>query len=120
MSYIIRTGNLAATPKLEEGERGPYCYARVIVSDGERQEDGTWQDGPAIAYDVAVSGSTARELVAVAEACGNIRLTFTGFYRVSEYRTAQGETRLSHRVRADEVAVSLKGQAVRVEPRTEA
>ncbi len=29
MSYITRTGNLAGTPELREGERGPYTYARV-------------------------------------------------------------------------------------------
>ena len=29
MSYIVRTGNLAAAPELRQGERGPYTYARV-------------------------------------------------------------------------------------------
>ena len=38
MSYITRTGNLAATPTLREGERGAYTYARVIVTaDGVLQ-----------------------------------------------------------------------------------
>lgn len=41
MSYITRTGNLAGAPELREGERGPYTYARVIVSDRIRQEDGS-------------------------------------------------------------------------------
>ena len=40
MSYITRTGNLAATPTLREGERGAYTYARVIVTDRIRQEAG--------------------------------------------------------------------------------
>ena len=49
MSYITRTGNLAGAPELREGERGPYTYARVIVSDRIRQEDGSYTDGPAAA-----------------------------------------------------------------------
>ena len=32
MSYITRTGNLAETPTLREGDNGPYTYARVLVS----------------------------------------------------------------------------------------
>ena len=49
MSYITRTGNLAGAPELREGERGPYTYARVIVYDRIRQEDGSYTDGPAAA-----------------------------------------------------------------------
>ena len=40
-------------------------------------------------------------------------MTFSGRYRVTEYKGEQG-TRLQHEVRADEVAVSLRGQSVRV------
>ena len=49
----------------------------------------------------------------VAEESGNVRVTFSGRYRVTEYKGEQG-TRLQHEVRADEVAVSLRGQSVRV------
>ena len=90
MSYITRTGNLAAKPTLREGERGPYTYARVIVTDRIRQEDGSYIDGPATAYDVAVSGSQATNLVEAAEKGGNIRITFSGSYRVTEYKGEQG------------------------------
>ncbi|CAM5540047.1 single-stranded DNA-binding protein [Leifsonia shinshuensis] len=114
MSYITRTGNLAETPTLREGERGAYTYARVIVSDRIRQEDGSYADGPAIAYDVAVSGNQAVNLVEVAERSGNIRVTFSGRYRVTEFTGEQG-TRIQHEVRADEVSVSLRGQSVTVE-----
>lgn len=114
MSYITRTGNLAATPELRQGEYGPYTYARVIVSDRIRQDDGTYIDGPAIAYDVAVSGSQATALVEAAQRSGNIRVVFAGRYRVTEYRHEQG-TRIQHEVRADEIAVSLRGQSVTVE-----
>jgi len=114
MSYITRTGNLAAKPELRQGERGPYTYARVLVSDRIRQEDDTYTDGPTVAYDVSVSGSQAVNLVEAAERSGNIRITFTGSYRVTEYKGEQG-TRLQHEVRADDVAVSLRGQAVTVE-----
>ena len=114
MSYITRTGNLAAKPELRQGERGPYTYARVLVSDHIRQDDDTYTDGPTVAYDVAVSGSQATTLVEAAERSGNIRITFTGSYRVTEYKGEQG-TRLQHEVRAEDVAVSLRGQSVTVE-----
>lgn len=114
MSFITRTGNLAAKPELRQGERGPYTYAHVLVSDRIRQDDDTYTDGPTVAYDVSVSGSQATNLVEAAERSGNIRITFTGSYRVTEYKGEQG-TRLQHEVRADDVAVSLRGQAVTVE-----
>ena len=112
-SYITRTGNLAATPELREGEKGPYTYARILVSDRIRQEDGTYVDGPTIAYDVAVSGDKAVKLVDAAKESGNIRIMFAGRYRVTEYR-GENSTRLQHQVTADEIAVSLTGQTVRV------
>lgn len=114
MSYITRTGNLAETPTLREGDNGPYTYARVLVSDRLRQKDGSYIDGPTIGYDVAVSGNQAVNLVEAAERSGNIRVTFSGRYRVSEYKGEQG-TRLQHEVNADEVSVSLRGQSVTVE-----
>lgn len=113
MSHITRTGNLAATPTLREGENGPYTYARVLVSDRIRQQDGSYTDGPTVAYDVAVSGNQAQNLVEAAQESGNIRVTFSGRYRVTEYKGDQG-SRLQHEVRADEIAVSLRGQSVRV------
>ncbi len=114
MSHIVRTGNLAATPELRQGDRGPYTYARVLVTDRVRQDDDTYADGPVIGYDVAVSGAQATALVEAAQRSGNIRITFTGRYRVTEYKGEQG-TRIKHEVRADEVAVSLRGQSVVVE-----
>ena len=114
MSYITRTGNLTETPTLRTGENGPYTYARVAVSDRIRQEDGSYDDGPTVFYDVAVGGSQATNLVEAAERSGNIRITFSGRYRVTEYKGEQG-TRIQHEVRADEVSVSLRGQSVAVE-----
>ena len=114
MSYITRTGNLTEAPTLRTGESGPYTYARVAVSDRIRQEDGSYVDGPAVFYDVAVGGSQATNLVEAAERSGNIRITFSGRYRVTEDKGEQG-TRIQHEVRADEVSVSLRGQSVAVE-----
>ena len=114
MSYITRTGNLTEAPTLRTGDSGPYTYARVAVSDRIRQEDGSYVDGPAVFYDVAVGGSQATNLVEAAERSGNIRITFSGRYRVTEYKGEQG-TRIQHEVRADEVSVSLRGQSVAVE-----
>jgi len=114
MSYITRTGNLTEAPTLRTGESGPYTYARVAVSDRIRQEDGSYVDGPSVFYDVAVGGSQATNLVEAAERSGNIRITFSGRYRVTEYKGEQG-TRIQHEVRADEVSVSLRGQSVAVE-----
>lgn len=114
MSYITRTGNLTDTPTLREGQNGPYTYARVAVNDRIRQDDGSYVDGPATYYDVAVNGNQAVNLVEAAERSGNIRVTFSGRYRVTEYQGEQG-TRVQHEVRADEVGVSLRGQSVAVE-----
>src|SRR5699024_7564224 len=111
MSYITRTGNLAGAPTLREGDRGPYTYARIIVTDRIRQDDDTYTDGPAIGYDVAVSGSQAENLAALAEASRTVRITFSGGYRVTEYEVEQAP-RIQHRVQADDVAVSLRGQRV--------
>lgn len=113
MSYIVRTGNLAATPKLQQGERGSYTYARVIVTDSIKKGEG-YVDGPAIAYDVAVSGRDAERLVATAERDGNVRVIFAGRYYVTEYTAKDGTTRLQHNVQADEIGVSFRGQDVHV------
>lgn len=114
MSYITRTGNLAGTPTLHEGDRGPYTYARILVNDSVAQDDGSFAKGPTIAYDVAVSGGQARELVATAERSGNVRVIFSGRYRVTEWVGEKG-TQIRHEVKADQVGISLRGQAVIIE-----
>ena len=93
MAYISRTGNLAGVPTLRDGDRGVYTYARVIVADRIPREGGGYEDGPSIAYDVAVSGSQAEQLVATAEASGNIRITFSGRYTVTAYQDPQNSGR---------------------------
>ena len=90
MSYITRTGNLAATPTLREGDNGPYTYARVLVSDRIRQEDNSYTDGPTVAYDVAVSGNQAVNLVEVAEQSGNVRVTCARTSAASAARSPPG------------------------------
>lgn len=116
MSYITRTGNLASTPILRENDKGkPYTYARVLVTDRIRKEDGSYEDGATIGYDVAVQGNQAVNLVGAAERSGNIRITFSGEYRTTVYRPENGEERIQHEVRADEVGVSLHLQSVTVE-----
>lgn len=116
MSYITRTGNLAATPVLRENDNGkPYTYARVLVTDRIRKGDGSYEDGATIGYDVAVQGNQAVNLVEAAERSGNIRITFSGEYRATVYRPENGEERIQHEVRADEVGVSLRLQSVTVE-----
>lgn len=113
MSYIVRTGNLARTPELRQGERGSYTYARVIVTDSVKKGD-AYEDGPSIAYDVAVSGRDAENLVATAERDGNIRVVFAGRYYVTQYTAKDGTERIQHNVQADELGVSFRGQEVHV------
>ncbi|PPG43752.1 single-stranded DNA-binding protein [Pseudoclavibacter sp. RFBA6] len=117
MSYISRVGNLASTPVLREGDKGFYCYARVIVSDRLRADDGSYGDGPSVGYDVQVSGDLARQLVATAEESGNVRIHFEGQYRVTEYAPEGGPVRLQHEVKATEVSISLRNQHVVVVPK---
>lgn len=111
MSFISRTGNLAETPKLREGDKGPYTFARVLVTDRIRQKDGSYTDGPATPYDVAVSGDQAKRLVATAKRDGNVRVTFAGRYRVTEWKGDQG-SRIQHEVQADDIALSFRGQDI--------
>lgn len=87
----------------------------MIVNDRMRDNEGNWTDGPAVAYDVAVNGNQAEKLVGTAETSGNVRITVAGRYWVEEY---DGTTQ--HKVRADEVAVSLRGQEVVVNRKTPA
>lgn len=114
MSYISRVGNLAKVPRLRESETGVYCHAAVVVNDRERDENKHWRDGPATTYKVSVSGDQARNLVAAAQESGNIRVAFSGRYRVSQEEGKGGEIHLQHEVRADEIGVSLRGQRVTV------
>lgn len=111
MSFISRTGNLASTPVLREGENGPYTFAKVIVTDRIKTKDGGWTDGPAIAYEVAVNGDEAKRLVTAAERDGNVRVTFTGRYRVTEWQSENGP-RPQHEVRADTIGLAFRGQDV--------
>ncbi|WP_201518822.1 single-stranded DNA-binding protein [Gulosibacter hominis] len=118
MSTITRTGNLARTPELRYDKDGkPYAFARVLVTDRIREGE-EFIDGGTIAYDVAVNGVEAEQLVDAAERCGNIRVWFTGPYRVREWTNDHGETRLVHEVRNANIAVSLRGQRVTVERAT--
>lgn len=116
MSYIVRVGNLGATPELRQSEAGTsYAYADVIVNDRERLEDGSYRDTGIIGYSLTVFRSAAEQLVQTAQRSGNVRVVFAGAYRVREYERSDGSTRLSHDVRVDELGVSLTGQSVTVE-----
>lgn len=110
MRYISGcTGNLADTPKLREGEHGPYTFATVMVSDRIRTKDDKWTDGPVIAYNVAVKGDEAKRLVATAKRDGNVRVTFSGRYRVTAWESETGP-REQHEVQADSIGLSFRGQ----------
>ncbi|GAB7305231.1 hypothetical protein MAFF212519_31530 [Clavibacter michiganensis] len=117
MSHISRTGNLAGTPDLRQGPKGPYTYAAVIVNDRFQDDNGTWVQGPPIRYELAVSGTQAVALVATAKACGNIRVTFSGAYTVREFQGDKG-TILQHKVFVDEIGASFFGQDVTVARRS--
>ncbi len=109
MSYIARTGWLAATPELRDGEHGPYCFARVLVTDRIKEGD-AWRDGAVTAYDLTVSGNQAVRLVSTAEACGNTEITFTGSLVTDVW--GDNNDKLANKVRADTVAVALRTQTV--------
>ena len=74
MSYITRTGNLAEAPTLREGENGPYCYARVLVSDRIRQESGDYIDGP---YPATLEGAVRSGCAVAQMLCAPGRATST-------------------------------------------
>ncbi len=92
MSYIIRVGNLAATPELRTaGSGGVYCYADVIVNDRERAEDGSYRDLGTVRYSLTVFRSAAEQLVETAQTSGNVGVLFAGRYRVREFDRRDGE-----------------------------
>lgn len=116
MSYIVRSGNLAAAPELHTAENGTtYTHADVIVNDRERQEDGSWHDTGTIRYSLTVFRSQAERLVQAATN-GNLRVLFAGTYRVREYNRKDGSTGISHDVRVDEIGASFTGQSVTIQP----
>ena len=115
MSYIIRKGNLAATPELKQGPH-VYTHARVLVTDTERdRETGEFRDTATTGYDVTVFGADAESLVRTAEESGNVRVLFSGDYSVKTFERQDGSTGISHRVTVDDIAVSLSGQHVTVQ-----
>ena len=116
MSYIIRVGNLAATPELRTaGSGGVYCYADVIVNDRERAEDGSYRDLGTVRYSLTVFRSAAEQLVETAQTSGNVGVLFAGRYRVREFDRRDGRKGISHDVVVDEIGVSLTGQRVAVD-----
>lgn len=116
MSYIVRAGNLAATPELRTADSGAlFCYADVIVNDRERLDDGSYRDLGTIRYSLTVFRSAAEQLVSTAETSGNVRVMFAGRYRVREYDRKDGGKGISHDVMVDEIGVSLTGQRVAVD-----
>lgn len=86
------------------------------MSDRIRTKDGDYTKGPSIFYEVQVSGVQAEELVECAKASGNVRVLFSGRYRVTEFKGAQGTT-IQHQVTADEIGISLRSQSVRAAKR---
>lgn len=121
MNTITVTGNLAAAPELRYDKNNkPYTFARVLVTDRVRQNDGTFVDGGTIGYDAAVWGSDAEGLVQTALDSGNIRVTVSGDYLVELYQPEGGEPRLTHRILDAEVSVSFRGQSITVEKRSAA
>lgn len=116
MSYITKVGNLAKIPKLREGEHGPYLYARILVTDRVRR-NGEWGDGPTVPYEVAVHGRYALNLHRTASKTGgSVRVLFSGREWTDEFTPNDGPTRLIHKVKADEIGISLEFDAMTMLP----
>lgn len=108
MSHLIQTGNLTGTPELKTSKNGrPWCAARVIHNDSERQQDGSWRETSSIPYTVRVYGRQAELLVAAAVANGNVNIMFAGRYSVRTFQRQDGSGGIAYEVDADTVAVSL-------------
>lgn len=108
MSYIIRSGNLTSAPTRTVTDSGrELTRARAAVSDRQRREDGTWDDGPTVFYDLTIPGVVGRRLADFHARAGNRRLVFAGTYSVREWTTRDGEQRLAHHVWVDHIGADL-------------
>lgn len=114
MSYITRVGNIVRTPELRTQDGKDYCFARVLVTDTKKDTDGQWRDTATTAYDLTINADQARRLITTCQESGNIRVLFTGRYRIETYTRQDGSTAISHRVQVDNIGVSLKGQNITV------
>lgn len=112
MTEIVAVGNLLHPPHLREGEGEPptsYAYAPIIVVDRVLRA-GVWTDGPPIRLQLHVNGEQARNLAAVAQASGNVKVCVVGELRPRAYQAENGEQAVSLDIRVRELGISLRGQ----------
>lgn len=104
---ITITGNVTEDPRLNFTREGaPAANFTVADNSFRRDENGDWQQTDASFWTVAVFGSQA-ERVAEQVTKGQ-RVMVTGRIHTDEWTDKNGNRRRDLRVKADEVAVSLK------------
>lgn len=116
MTIITITGNLAADPELRFTPSGKAVAGFTVVENIRHRNDaGEWVDGQPNYFDVDVWELDA-ENVAESLEKGN-RVIVTGIVRTEKWEK-DGQTRTKQKIRADEVAVSLKWAVAKPEKST--
>ena len=103
---ITIVGNATAAPELKFGQSGkPWASFTVAVTPREKQQDGSYGDGPSAFYRVACFGPLA-ENVAESVQRGT-RVVAAGTLKPREFEH-NGEKRMSLDLAADHVGVELR------------
>lgn len=114
-TVVTICGNTTSAPELVYGASGTArCSFTVAVNSREKQQDGSWGDGPATFYRCTAWRQLAENL---AESCGDeksTRLVVHGRLKGREFETSSGEKRLSLDVDVEYVGPDLRFQTARV------
>lgn len=103
-------GNLTRDPDLQQTASGQSRATFTIAVTGRKKVDNEWVDGDPQYYPVVCWGPMAEH---TARSVGKgARVLVTGILQQRSWETAEGDKRSTIEIKADEVAVSLRWEAV--------
>lgn len=108
---ITLNGNLVDDPELRYMPSGdPVCTFRIAQSSRNKNKAGEWADGNTLFLSVECWDKLADN--AAASLRRGMGVVVTGTLRQRSYETREGEKRTVYEVKADDVGMSLKREAV--------
>lgn len=109
-TYCSLAGNLTRDPELQFTQSGQARCTFTIAVTGRKKVDGEWVDGDPQYYPVVCWGPMGQH---TADSVGKgARVVVTGILQQRSWETNDGDKRSSIEVKADEVAVSMRWEAV--------